>query len=67
MTPNYEVRRTRSGRVWRCDTGEHRYHRDLELAETCAWLAAMPPLAFTGEEWVELRAIERLNREGRRR
>lgn len=26
-----------SGRVWRCDTGDHRLHRTEERARRCAW------------------------------
>jgi hypothetical protein len=39
--PNVPLTRTRSGRAWRCDTGEHRYHRDDQEASYCAF-AALP-------------------------
>lgn len=36
-----EATRLPSGKAWRCDTGEHRYHRDENLAAACAF-AALP-------------------------
>lgn len=40
------VRTTPGGRTYICETGQHRYHRDVEAARWCAWRAL--PIAGSG-------------------